>query len=83
MASANALDATRVGITAGKAVGGAVQRNRAKRRLREALRPLAPALAAGWDIVLVARPGLPGAHWPVVTEAMSHLFRRAKIVKDG
>jgi len=49
----------RVGITAGRAVGGAVERNRVKRRLREAVRPLKASLKAGVDLVFVgtARAG--------------------------
>jgi ribonuclease P protein component len=46
----------RLGFTATKKIGGAVVRNRAKRRLREAARlTLAEAPPAGWDLVLVAR----------------------------
>ena len=46
----------RVGFTATKRLGGAVQRNRAKRRLREAVRlVLAGSPPPGWDLVLVAR----------------------------
>jgi ribonuclease P protein component len=79
---ANQLDQTRVGIAASRMVGGAVGRNRAKRRLREAIRQVAPTLARGWDVVLVARPGLPQAAWRDVTEALSQLVGRAKIRKD-
>ena len=46
----------RLGFTATKKIGGAVVRNRAKRRLREAARLTLPADAApGWDLVLIAR----------------------------
>ena len=46
----------RLGFTATKKIGGAVVRNRAKRRLREAARlTLAADAAPGWDLVLVAR----------------------------
>ncbi|HUI17660.1 MAG TPA: ribonuclease P protein component [Alphaproteobacteria bacterium] len=46
----------RLGLTASRKVGGAVERNRARRRLREAARRLLPAGAApGYDLVLVAR----------------------------
>jgi ribonuclease P protein component len=83
IASPNTLDGLRVGFTAGKSVGGAVQRNRAKRRLRAAVQALAGRLPAGWDLVWIARPGLPGADWPAVTEAVGQVLRRAKLLKDG
>ncbi|TMK16505.1 MAG: ribonuclease P protein component [Actinobacteria bacterium] len=44
----------RVGISAVRGLGGSVQRNRAKRRLREAVRPLRESLAAGLDVIFVA-----------------------------
>lgn len=53
-----------VGFTATKKIGGAVVRNRAKRRLREAARQLVPLLGRpGWDYVLVARLGTPSRDW--------------------
>ena len=49
--------ASRVGFTASKKIGNAVQRNRAKRRLRSLAREiLGPGALPGWDYVLVARP---------------------------
>ena len=49
-------NAARFGVTASRKVGGAVQRNRAKRRLRAAARTVLPLSAvAGNDYVLVAR----------------------------
>jgi len=83
IACPNTLEQTRVGITAGKSVGGAILRNRAKRRLREAIRLSAPLLAPGWDVVLIARPNLPKANWIAVTEAVSQLITRAKLRKVG
>ena len=48
----------RVGYTCSKKVGKAVERNRAKRRLREAARVLIPRLGRpGWDYVLIGRAG--------------------------
>lgn len=45
----------RVGITTGKKVGGAVERNRCRRIIREAYRALMPQLSGSFDLVFVAR----------------------------
>ncbi len=53
----NRLGEPRVGITTGKKLGGAVQRSRCRRVIREAFRPHYPNVG-GWDIVFVARTRL-------------------------
>lgn len=51
----NRLNCNRLGITATKKIGNAVERNRAKRVIKEAYRLLEPELRTGMDIVIVAR----------------------------
>jgi len=46
----------RLGISVGRKLGGAVERNRVKRMLREAFWASAGELSPGHDIVIVARP---------------------------
>ncbi len=47
--------APRVGLTAGKVLGKAHERNRIKRRMREALRRHVQLLPAGCDLILHPR----------------------------
>ena len=51
----NRTGQNRLGYTVSVKLGGAVVRNRVRRRLREIYRLRAPLLQSGWDIVVVAR----------------------------
>jgi ribonuclease P protein component len=53
-------EGVRLGISVGKGLGGAVERNKVKRALREAFRDVDGRLPDGHDFVLVARPDLAG-----------------------
>jgi ribonuclease P protein component len=48
----------RLGVSVGRKVGGAVERNKVKRAMREAFWGLADRLPAGYDFVLVGRSGV-------------------------
>ena len=70
----NRLDHNRLGLTASTKIGNAVQRNRARRRMRELYRlhPLHP----GYDVVLVARGRTLTASWAELTAAYLRLCRK-------
>lgn len=66
----NRLGICRVGITTGKKIGKAVDRNRCRRLIREAYRLLSPAIQGSWDIVFVARTRTAEASMPQVKNTM-------------
>jgi ribonuclease P protein component len=77
-------DRVRLGFTATKRIGGAVQRNRAKRRLREAARLLVPAHgAAGCDYVFIARGGVTTRPWERLLDDVKSALIRLAAERDG
>ena len=70
----------KVGVAAGRTVGTAVYRNRAKRLLREAMRTLIPSITPGLDLILIARPGLVSASFEETRQALLTLLQRAQIL---
>ena len=73
----------RLAVAAGRAAGGAVQRNRAKRRMREAFRLNRWRFRGKCDVVLVARGGLNRAAWEDLQAELVGLAGRAGILKSG
>jgi ribonuclease P protein component len=71
-AQRNRLPGNRLGFTTGKKIGGAVQRNRARRRLSEAFRLTEPDTRTGYDIVVVAR-----------TRCLTRDFAKLRTEMDG
>ena len=70
----------RVGVVAGKRVGGAVVRNRVKRRLREALRRELARIPAGWDLVCDAKSPAAEAPYAALASELRALLARAGLV---
>lgn len=63
-------------LVAGKKIGGAVQRNRARRVLRAAIREVAPRGVEGHDVVLVAREAIRDARTQDLITEMTELLQR-------
>ena len=76
----NELGRSRFAVSAGRSVGKAVQRNRAKRILREAIRPLIVSITTGWDIVLIARQPQSSASFQDTQMALIELLQRAQLL---
>jgi ribonuclease P protein component len=64
----------RVGFTVGRVLGGAVERNRMKRRLREAVRLSRPASAPDVDVVINPKKSLLTADFAVVLNEVTRAF---------
>lgn len=74
---ANQLEVGRLGIAASKKLGGAVQRNRAKRLIREVFRR--NKIAPGYDVVVVPRRELLDAGLSVLeADYRDNIGRRVK-----
>jgi ribonuclease P protein component len=74
----------RLGLTVTKKAGGAVERNRMRRRLRQAVRQIAPVAARpGHDYVIVARHELLGAKFDQLLAELETAFRRVHSAKPA
>ena len=71
----------RAGFVAGRAVGGAVARNRARRLMREAWRAVRSSVAPGTHVVFVSRPEIRNATMGEVAAEMAALLRRSGVRK--
>ena len=74
---------THVAITAGQSVGDAVHRNRAKRLLREAIRPLLSKLKPGWNVILISRKQILETKLPEIHNSLEQLFSKANLIIDN
>ncbi len=73
---------TRFGFAVGKKIGGAVVRNKVKRRLREHLRLMwqAGQLRVGVDVVVIARDTAGSATYATLSRALDDLLRRSGLL---
>ena len=76
----NGSQTNRLGITVGGKVGGAVVRNRVRRRIREIYRLGEGRLKRGYDIVIVARVRAKDASYDELERALWGLARRMELL---
>jgi ribonuclease P protein component len=79
----NDLGVTRFGLSTGKRLGGAVVRNRVRRRLRAAIRSHAPELVPGWDVLIVARPPSAHAAYGDLDSALQRVLAAGRVLRSG
>ena len=78
----NGLEINRLGITTSTKVGGAVQRSRCRRVLREAYRLLEPEMEHGFDMILVARTRTAFVNMNEVKDRMKNVLERQGAMKE-
>lgn len=75
---------TRCGFVVTKQFGIAVQRNRAKRRVREAVRLNLPSISPGYDLVFIVRSTeLLSLSFPELRQLIEQLLRRAGLWRQA
>ncbi len=70
---------TRIGLSTPRTLGGAVQRNLVRRRLRELIRDRLDTIGPGWDLLIIARPAAATASQAELGAAIDALLRRSDI----
>ena len=71
----------RIGITTSKKIGNAVQRNRARRVIRESCRKIISTVKPGYDIVLVARKKTSQVKCDVVLKSLTKMLGEANLLR--
>jgi ribonuclease P protein component len=74
------LETTRFGLSTGRRLGGAVARNRVRRRIREVLRVMAPSFQPGWDVLIIARPAIVEADQDALVGALRRVLRSGGVL---
>lgn len=75
--AANGLGESRLGMSVGRALGGAVVRNQIRRRVREILRLDRVEIPSGWDIIVHPRATAAGAEFAQLREELISLLRNS------
>ena len=72
----------RIGVAASQSVGNAVNRNRAKRRIRASVDRFLPGVQNGWDLIFLARKSIGHADFAQINSAIQTLLKNAGLLVE-
>ncbi len=79
----NELDYTRFGFVVSKRLGTAVQRNKIKRRMREATRLRASQVKQGFDLIFIAKPPINQASYAEIEQSLEDLLQQSDLLEGS
>ena len=74
----NSLDYSRISFLASKKVGNSVQRNRARRLMKEAFRLSDEVISPGYDIIMIARKPITEAKMDEVKHSIQNVLKKTR-----
>jgi ribonuclease P protein component len=72
----------RIAVVASKSIGGAVLRNRARRRLKACLDDLLPSMRRGWDLVFFTRPAIVDVAYCEIKTGLTGLLEQTGLLVE-
>lgn len=78
----NRLDSSRIGFSVNKKFGNSVERNRAKRRMREICRINFHKIKDGYDIIILPKNNVKDIGHKELYSAIFHIWKISKLLKD-
>lgn len=76
----NNLDHSQIAVSCGHSLGNAVERNRAKRRIRACLQILINRIIPGWNIIFIARRPIIDSSFQQLNDAIIDTLEKAQLL---